>query len=161
MQIAPMKVVAMHYHLKDDRGETIDSSEGRDPMHFMCGTGGIIPGLESALMGRVAGDRLSVVVQPADGYGDYDPELRQAVPRQMFEDDGEIAPGMRFQTQDHHGHVTVVMVVAVDDEHIHIDANHPLAGEALHFDVEVVEVREATAEEVAHGHVHGPGGHHH
>jgi FKBP-type peptidyl-prolyl cis-trans isomerase SlyD len=112
------------------------------------------------MAGRVAGDSFQVVVPASEGYGESNPEMMQAVPRAAFPQDIEIQPGMQFEAQGPMGPITVV-VKSVDAETVTIDANHPLAGMPLHFDIEVVEVREASVEEVLHGHVHGPGGHHH
>jgi len=161
MQIATNSVVLIDYTLTNDQGNVIDTSSGREPLAYLQGHQNIIPGLESALEGKSAGDRVQVSIAPAEGYGERDESLSQAVPRQMFEDADQITVGMQFHTQTEQGHQQVVTVTAVDAEHVTVDANHPLAGETLNFDVTVVEVREALPEELAHGHVHGPGGHHH
>jgi FKBP-type peptidyl-prolyl cis-trans isomerase SlyD len=161
MQIATNSVVLIDYTLTNDQGNVIDTSSGREPLAYLQGHQNIIPGLESALEGKSAGDRVQVSIAPAEGYGERDESLSQAVPRQMFEDADQITVGMQFHTQTEQGHQQVVTVTAVDADHVTVDANHPLAGETLNFDVTVVEVREALPEELAHGHVHGPGGHHH
>ena len=160
MQIAERTIASFHYTLTSPQGEVIDSSRGREPLPYLHGVGQIVPGLESAMAGRVAGDKFQVVVPPAEGYGESNPDMLQAVPRAAFPQDAEIAPGMQFEAQGPMGPITVV-VKSVDDETVTIDANHPLAGMPLHFDIEVVEVREASVEEVLHGHVHGAGGHDH
>ena len=160
MQISADKVVSIDYTLTDSNGTVIDSSEGRGPLAYLQGHGNIIPGLESALEGKAAGDELQVTVAPADGYGERDDSLTQAVPRQMFENADDIQVGMQFQTASEHG-MHIVTVTSVDSENVTVDANHPLAGQTLNFDVKVVEVRNASPEEVAHGHVHGPEGHDH
>ena len=160
MQISANMVVSIDYTLTDDQGTVIDSSEGRGPLAYIQGIGNIIPGLERALEGKAKGDSLKVSVAPEDGYGERSDDLTQAVPKQMFEGAEEIQVGMQFQTMSEHG-PQVVTVVAIDDEHVTVDANHPLAGENLNFDVTVVDIREASAEELEHGHVHGPGGHDH
>ena len=147
-------VVSMHYKLTDDDGNVLDSSEGSDPLAYMHGTGSIIPGLEKALVGKVEGDSLTVKVEPADGYGDVNPELIQAVNRSAFQGVDSIEPGMAFEAQAPDGSMQRILIKAVDGEEITIDANHPLAGFVLNFDVEIVGVREATEEEVAHGHAH-------
>ena len=161
MLIGSEKVVLIHYTLTDESGQVLDSSSGRDPLAYLHGKGNIIPGLEKALEGRQAGDKLNVAVQPAEGYGERDERLVQDVPREAFENVDEVNPGMQFQAQNEQGQARIVTVTKVADDLITIDANHPLAGTNLNFDVEVTEVREPTAEELEHGHVHGPGGHNH
>jgi FKBP-type peptidyl-prolyl cis-trans isomerase SlyD len=158
MQISANMVVSIDYTLTDDQGTVIDSSEGRGPLDYIQGIGNIIPGLENALEGKAQGDKLQVKVSPEEGYGERSDELTQAVPKQMFEGAEEVQVGMQFQTMTEGG-PQVVTVVAVDDETVTIDANHPLAGEHLNFDVTIVDIREASAEELEHGHVHGPEGH--
>ena len=161
MQIAAHKVVTIDYTLTDDAGQVIDSSEGGEPLAYIQGIGNIIPGLEAALEGKKAGDSLKVSIAPAEGYGERDDSLKQAVPRQMFETPEEIQVGMQFHTMTEDGNVMVVTVVETSAETVTVDANHPLAGQNLNFDVTVKDVREATSEELEHGHVHGAGGHHH
>jgi FKBP-type peptidyl-prolyl cis-trans isomerase SlyD len=160
MHISNQKVVTIDYTLTDEQGDVLDTSQGNEPLSYIQGTGSIIPGLESALEGKSAGDALKVTIAPDQGYGERDEELVQAVPRERFPAGGEITVGMRFHAQGADGS-HVVTVVGVDDKSVTVDANHPLAGVTLAFDVKVVEVREATADELKHGHVHGPGGHHH
>ncbi len=160
MKIAQEKVVSIHYTLKNAEGSVLDSSSGSDPLAYLHGAGNIIPGLESALEGKEAGEKLAVTVEPGQGYGDRDERLVQDVPRAAFKDVQELAPGMQFQAQGPQG-TRLVVVTQVAEEMVTVDANHPLAGQTLHFEVEVAEVRDATAEELEHGHVHGPGGHHH
>lgn len=161
MKIGKETVVTFHYTLKNDKGEVLDSSEGHEPMAYLHGEGAIVAGLENALEGRVAGDEFSVIVEPAEGYGEFDESLVQGVPREHF-DDHEVEVGMQFHADTFIG-PRVVTVVAIDEEQdqVVIDANHELADENLHFDVKVVDVREATKEELDHGHVHGEHGHHH
>ena len=154
MNIENDRVVSIHYTLTDDSGETLDSSQGGDPLNYLHGKGNIIPGLESALAGKEAGAELKVDVPPEQGYGPRQPELIQSVPREAFQGVEKIEPGMQFQTQTPEGNQQIVTVVGVEEASVQIDANHPLAGATLHFDVTVVNVREATAEELAHGHVH-------
>ncbi|OIN59470.1 FKBP-type peptidyl-prolyl cis-trans isomerase [Arsenicibacter rosenii] len=156
MQISRHKVVGIHYTLRDDNGNVLDSSEGRDPLYYLHGEGNLIPGMEEGLEGQSAGASLKLDVTPEKGYGQLDPEMVQQVPRSAFGGQ-EVKPGMQFHTNQGQ----VVTVTDVTPDAVTVDANHPLAGQNLHFDVEVVEVREATTEEIAHGHVHGPGGHQH
>lgn len=157
MQIADNAVVSMHYTLTDDEGTVIDSSAGSEPLTFMQGHQNIIPGLEKALVGKAAGDKLTVRVEPEEGYGEYDVEMLQQVPREMFQGIDNIEPGMTFQAQDPSGYVQTVEVKLVEGDVVTVDANHPLAGVTLNFDVEIVEVRAATAQELDHGHVHAHG----
>ncbi|GAA3554771.1 MULTISPECIES: FKBP-type peptidyl-prolyl cis-trans isomerase [Marinobacter] len=153
--MAQPRVVSIHYTLTNDQGEELDSSrvEGREPLSYLEGAQNIISGLESALNEKSSGDQLKVTVAPADGYGEVNEELIQPVPRTAFEGVETIEPGMQFQAQTPGG-PQIVRVVEVADETVTIDANHPLAGQTLHFDVEVVETRDATDEEQEHGHVH-------
>jgi FKBP-type peptidyl-prolyl cis-trans isomerase SlyD len=160
MQIAKNTVATIDYKLTDPKGQVIDSSEGRQPLAYLHGASNIIPGLEDALEGKSAGETINVTVQPEQGYGPRDPSLIQPVPRTNFHGITDIKPGMQFQAQTPQGG-RVVTVVSVDDANVTVDANHPLAGVPLTFDVTVKDVRQATQEEVQHGHVHGPGGHHH
>jgi len=161
MNITANKVVLIDYTLTDDSNQVLDSSAGGEPLAYLHGARNIIPGLEQALEGKQAGDELNVRVAPAEAYGERDDRLVQMVPREMFEDSSEIQVGMQFHSSDEAGNVTVVTVTNTTDDTITVDANHPLAGVSLTFAVKVVEVRDATAEEMSHGHVHGPGGHHH
>ncbi len=161
MLIAAQKVVTIDYTLTDDQGNVIDSSKGGEPLAYIHGLGNIIPGLENALEGKKAGDAMNVSVAPTEGYGERDDSLMQAVPREMFETPDEIQAGMQFHTMTEDGNTVVVTVVEVSPETITVDANHPLAGQQLNFDVTIVEVRDATADELEHGHVHGEGGHQH
>ena len=160
MQIADAKVVQIHYTLSSQAGETLDSSRGGDPLQYLHGAGNIIPRLEQALTGKSTGDRLAVAIAPVDGYGERNDDLVHEVPRTAFEDLDQVKPGMRLVASGPAGE-NVVTVAKVEKEVVTVDANHPLAGVTLNFDVEVVNVREASAEELAHGHAHGPGGHHH
>jgi FKBP-type peptidyl-prolyl cis-trans isomerase SlyD len=160
MKISHDKVVSIHYTLTDSAGTVLDSSSGGHPLAYLHGFGNIIPGLENALEGKATGDKLSVTVEPGEGYGERDEGLVQAVPRTAFKGVKELAPGMQFQAQGPQG-TRLVVVTQVTADLVTVDANHPLAGQTLHFEVEVSEVRDATSEELEHGHVHGPGGHHH
>ncbi|TAM12474.1 MAG: peptidylprolyl isomerase [Nevskiaceae bacterium] len=159
MQIADRRVASFHYTLTDDDGKTLDSSRGHEPLSYLHGGGNIVSGLERALVGKVAGETLKVDVSPEDGYGLHREQLVQVVPASAF-GDTEVKPGMRFTAETDGGPVSVV-VTQVADGQVTVDGNHPLAGQTLHFDVEVVDVREASPEEIVHGHVHGPHDHHH
>ena len=154
MQVANEKVVYIHYTLTNQEGETLDSSSGRDPLGYLHGAGNIIPGLEQALEGKEAGEKLNVSVAPEQGYGERDEALIQQVPRSAFEGVDSVEPGMQFQAQSPHGPM-LVTVTKVETEEVTVDANHPLAGQTLNFDVEITEIRDATEEELGHGHVHG------
>lgn len=147
------RVVTIHYTLTNDQGEVLDSSREREPLTYLEGSQNIIGGLESALAEKSQGDQAKVSVQPAEGYGEINEELVQPVPLSAFEGVEKIEPGMQFQAQTPGG-PQIVRVVKVEDENVVIDANHPLAGQTLHFDVEVVDTREPTQEEVEHGHAH-------
>jgi len=160
MQIAKNTVATIDYTLTDPQGQVIDSSKGREPLAYLHGASNIIPGLESALEGKSAGDTVIVSVPPEQGYGMRDPNLVQPVPRTNFQGAPDIKPGMQFQAHTAEG-ARIVTVVKVDEQNVTVDANHPLAGMDLKFDVSVVGVREASPEELKHGHAHGAGGHHH
>jgi FKBP-type peptidyl-prolyl cis-trans isomerase SlyD len=159
MQVAQDAVVLIHYTLTDDKGEKLDSSDGT-PLAYLHGNGNLIPGLERELEGKSAGDKLSVKIAAADAYGEYDKSLVQRVPRRTLKGVANVRVGMQLHTQSAHG-VRAVTVTHVVGDMVTLDANHPLAGQNLNFDVEIAEVRAATEEELAHGHVHGPGGHEH
>ena len=161
MTIQQNSVVSFHYTLTDDQGNTLDSSAGKEPLAYLHGAGNIIPGLEKELEGKVAGDKLQVNVAAAEGYGEVRAEMIQEVPRSAFQGVDEIQVGMQFEAQTEQGGAVPVTVTAVTDDTVTVDGNHPLAGKALNFDVEITEVRDASAEELDHGHVHGPGGHQH
>jgi FKBP-type peptidyl-prolyl cis-trans isomerase SlyD len=160
MKIAENTAVTIHYTLKNDAGEVLDSSDGDEPLAYIHGQGDIVEGLEEALTGKAAGDKLSVKVSPEKGYGDRDKSRVQVVPKAAFEDAEEVKVGMRFQTHTEDG-MAIVTVTKVGGDDVTIDANHPLAGENLNFEVQVVSVRACTKEELQHGHIHGAGGHHH
>jgi FKBP-type peptidyl-prolyl cis-trans isomerase SlyD len=161
MNVGKDTVVTIDYTLTNPAGEVIDTSNGREPLAYIHGAHHIIPGLEMALFGKTAGDQLDVSVAPEEGYGPRNEELVQAVPRSSFSGVKDIQPGMQFRAQTGDGHERVVTVTAVSEEEVTVDANHPLAGMPLKFAVKIVGVREATADELSHGHVHGAGGHHH
>jgi FKBP-type peptidyl-prolyl cis-trans isomerase SlyD len=160
MPIGQDSVVTIHYTLKDDAGETLDSSREGDPIAYLHGHGNLVPGLERELEGKNPGDKLNVTVSPADGYGEFDKSLIQQVPRRALQGIPNPKVGMRLHAQTPQGARAVVITRLVGDM-VTIDGNHPLAGKNLNFDVEVTDVRQATEEELSHGHVHGPGGHDH
>ena len=160
MQIGDQKVVTLHYTLTDNEGRVIDQSEDGS-FAYLHGASNIIPGLENALSGKSAGEELSVAVSPEDAYGNRDESMLQQVPKNMFEDTDQIAVGTQFHAQGPNGEMLVVTVMEVQEEHVLVDGNHPLAGVVLNFDVKIIDVRDASEEEVDHGHVHGPEGHHH
>lgn len=147
------RVVSIDYTLRDNSGNLIDSSEGSDPLEYLHGNGNIIPGLEKALAGKKAGDKLTCSIAAADAYGERDDSLIFKVNKSEFEG-ADIEVGMQFEAHGEEG-AQIVTVMGIEGEEVTIDANHPLAGETLNFDVKIVDVREATSEELEHGHVHG------
>jgi FKBP-type peptidyl-prolyl cis-trans isomerase SlyD len=160
MKVAENTVVVIDYTLKDNEGSMLDSSEAAGPLAYLHGAGNIIQGLEEALLGKEAGDEFQASIEPEKAYGERHDQLQQDVPRDLFTGVDNIEVGMQFQSETDQGPV-LVTVVAMNDETVTVDGNHPLAGVHLNFDVTVREVREASAEELEHGHVHGEGGHHH
>lgn len=153
MQVSENKVVSIHYVLKNSAGEVIDSSVGRAPLSYLHGMGHIIPGLERALEGKTAGDHVDVSITPEEAYGERNEALIQAVPRSAFEGVEEIEPGMQFRAETPAGS-QILTILEVQDDQVIVDGNHPLAGETLYFSVEITDIREATEEELAHGHAH-------
>ena len=153
MQIDKHAVVTIDYTLTNDQGQVVDTSENNQPLAYIHGTGSIIPGLEEALEGKSSGDEVQVSIPPEKAYGEHDEQLKQVVPRDRFEGVDTLEPGMQFQAQTEGG-VRIVTIAAIDGDEVTVDANHPLAGETLHFEVAVRDVREASAEEIEHGHVH-------
>lgn len=156
MVIADQKVVSIHYKLTDDDGQVLQASAAGEPLSYVHGAGNIIPGLESALAGKKEGDKLDVSVDSEQAYGARNDALIQELPREVFEGIDEIQEGMQFQAHSERG-TQVITVTKVDGDRVTVDANHPLAGQSLNFEVEVDSVREATTEEVEHGHVHKDG----
>lgn len=154
MQIRENCVVSIHYTLTNGAGDQLDSSSGQDPFTYLHGSRGIIPGLEKALEGKSPGDEFQVTIPPAEAYGEVNEGLIQSIPREAFAGIEQLEPGMQFQTRDPNGQTLNITVREVAEDNVKIDANHPLAGQALHFDVSITGVREATDEEIAHGHVH-------
>lgn len=160
MQIAERTVASFNYTLTNDAGEVIDSSAGRSPLAYLHGAGNIVPGLEKEMLGHSAGDVFNVQVSPEEGYGMPNPMMIQVVPKAAFQGVDELEVGMEFQAQTPQGPMSVV-IAKIEGDEVTVDGNHPLAGQTLHFAIEVTEVREASLEELTHGHVHGEGGHHH
>ena len=156
MTIQNDKVITINYVLKDDKGELIDQSTDGS-FCYLHGAQNIIPGMENALTGKTTGDALNLVIEPAEAYGEYNPNLTQVVDRGMFDPNDQVEAGMQFQAQDQQGNMMIITVAKVDGEQVTIDGNHPLAGVTLHYDIEVVDVRDATDEELSHGHVHSHG----
>ena len=158
MTISQDKVVAMHYTVTDNKGNQLDSSVGGEPLVFLFGHGSLIPGLEQALAGKSAGDKFTANIAAADAYGERHDALTQAVPKSMF-DGMDVAVGMRFRAAGPDGREQSVIILEVTEDEVVVDCNHPLSGIDLTFDVEVMLVRDATDEELDHGHVHGIDGH--
>ncbi len=156
MQIDQHKVASIHYTLTNNEGNILDSSAGREPLTYIHGTGNLIPGMEEGMQGKKKGDKFNLKVTPEKGYGVKSDKLMQQVPRSSFGAQ-PIEMGMQFQTNN--GQVVTITKIGLDS--VTVDGNHPLAGVELNFAVEVLEVRNATPEEISHGHVHDPGGHHH
>lgn len=161
MNIQKNSVVTVHYELKDGTGEVLDSSSGQEPLVYLHGSNNIIVGLEEQLEGKKVGDNIKAEIAPEKGYGMPVDALVQTVPGDAFgEEIKQVEIGMRFQAETEQGPVPVV-VTAIEDGMVTVDGNHPLAGKDLFFDVSITDIRDATAEEIEHGHVHGPGGHQH
>lgn len=151
-------VVSLDYTLRVS-GEVLDTSVGEEPIQFIQGRGHIIPGLEKALYGMKSGDEKEVVLQPQDAYGEYDAEARLTVDRSDVSEDGELEVDEEIEIEDEEGDVNLARIVAIDGDQVMLDFNHPLAGRELSFTVTVVDLRPASADELAHDHVHGPHGH--
>jgi FKBP-type peptidyl-prolyl cis-trans isomerase SlyD len=160
MQIGKNKVVIVDYTLTDDGGHVLDTNEGNGAFAYLHGVGGVVPGLERALEGRSPGDHLNIKVEPHESYGVRDESQIESVPRESFKGIDDLAPGMQFQSTDGQ-QSRLVTILSVDNDTVRVDANHPLAGKNLNFDVTILDVRDATPEELQHGHAHGPNAHHH
>jgi len=158
MQITDNAAVLFHYTLTNPSGEELDSSRGEEPLSYLHGAGNIISGLEEALTGKSVGDSFTVTIEPEHAYGVISEDMIQVVSKKMF-DGMDIEVGMQFHADVSHGS-GIITVTEIDGDDVTVDGNHPLAGETLIFDVEVVDVRPATADEIAHGHIHGAGCHH-
>lgn len=157
MELKNELVGIIHYTLRNDEGETLDSSAGEAPLEYLHGFQNIVPGLEAELSGKKVGDSFKVSVEPEQGYGELDPSLVQELPKDMFQGVESIEVGMEFHAETQHG-LQIVEVVEVEEETVTIDGNHPLAGQTLNFEIEVVGIREATTDELEHGHVHSDEG---
>ncbi len=160
MQIEKNKVVSIHYTLKNDEGQIMDTSDGRDPLVFIHGNGGLISGLETELNNKKTGDKFEAIISPENAYGMYNEEAIHQVPLSGFQGDDELKEGMQVQLEGPDG-VSIAAVTKIEGDQVTLDLNHPMAGKTLHFSIEVMDIRDATKEELSHGHVHGPGGHHH
>ena len=160
MKIAKETVVTMHYTLKNNEGVVMDSSQGREPLIYLHGVGALIPGLELELTDKIQGDKISTVVTPEHAYGERRDDLIREVSKDGFQGEEELEVGMQVQLDTDRGQ-TIAVVSKIEGDTVILDLNHPLAGVTLHFDVEITDVRAASKEEIAHGHVHGHGGHHH
>lgn len=161
MQIAKYKAVVLNYVARDDSGEIIDSSDVDGPIRYIHGMDDLIPGLENALEGHSVGEKMQVHVPMNEAYGDRDDTLIEDVPIENFPGIQKIEPGMKFQTEMDDGSPYVVTVTKVTKKHVTVDGNHPFAGKNLNFDLEIMEVRDASADEIEHGHVHHDDSHHH
>ena len=161
MLIADQHVIAIDYTLTNETGEVLDSSEGSEPLVYLHGAGNIIAGLENALTGKAVGDELEVSVEPADAYGEYSAELITNIGREMFEGVDQLEVGMQFHASAPGGGMQIVTIRDIEGDEVTIDGNHPLAGQQLNFKVKIASIRAASEEEIAHGHVHGEGGHQH
>ena len=159
MKITKYKIVSLAYTLKNDDGEILDTADQNNPFLYMHGVGGIIKGLENALNDKSIDDSFNLIVAPDEAYGERDDKLTESVPRNMFEGipDEELVAGAQFHAQTGQG-TQVITIAEIEGDTVKIDANHSLAGETLHFAVSVLDIREATEEEIAHGHPHSPGG---
>jgi FKBP-type peptidyl-prolyl cis-trans isomerase SlyD len=160
-QIADNKVVGIDYVLRDDAGEILDQSGDDGVFYFIQGVGNIVPGLEKVLHGKSVGESFKVAVTAEEGYGEFDEELIRRVPRKHFKSLEPIEEGQEIMVQGQDGDHEMATITGVEEDTVVIDSNHPLAGQNLHFEVNITEVRDASPEELEHGHVHGPGGHHH
>ena len=153
-------VVSIDYTLKNDEGVVIDTSSGGSPLAYLHGSGALIPGMEKALEGKSEGDDFTISISPADGYGDRDDNLIHKVKRKELAHLPDLALGMELEVETDNAPL-ILTIIDINDEEVVLDGNHPMAGQNLNFEIQIREVREATADEISHGHVHGPGGQHH
>jgi FKBP-type peptidyl-prolyl cis-trans isomerase SlyD len=159
MQISNNTAVTIHYTLTNDTGEEIDTTRGSEPLVYLHGNGSIIVGLEKALSNKKTGDKFNVRVEATDGYGEFSEDMIQVISREMFDGIDNLEVGMQFNAAVNSG-TSIITITKIDGNDVTIDGNHPLAGQALNFDVEIVNVRLATKDEISHGHIHGAGCHH-
>ncbi len=160
MKIENQSVVSLNYILRDAAGEILDQNSEGEPLTYLHGASNIISGLEDALEGRQAGDSFKVEIPPKQGYGEKDPALVKQVPKSRFKEAEHLREGVQFEIETPQGTQTYT-VTGIEENTVRLDGNHPLAGKTLHFEIEVLHLRQATEEELHHGHVHGAGGHHH
>ncbi len=160
MKISKNAVVSIDYILTDGKGEVLDRSSKGKPLQFIHGSGHLIPGLEKALEGKGEGESFKASIPHPEAYGIRDESLMQKLPKEDFADIPDLSEGLELEAEGEDG-VRIITVVGITDENVIVDGNHPLAGVDLNFDVTIVAIREATKDELGHGHVHGPGGHHH
>ena len=161
MAIVKHSVVAFQFNLVNQDGEQLDSTEGQDPLVYLHGVGGLIPGLEAELEGKNEGDQFKVTIEPEKAYGTINPEMIKQVPIDAFAEIDDLHEGMQLQAQGPEGQVQHIVVQEINEGGVVVNANHPLAGQTLTFDISIDSIREATEEEIDHGHVHGAGGHQH
>jgi FKBP-type peptidyl-prolyl cis-trans isomerase SlyD len=154
-------VVTFHYTLRNEAGDVLDSSSGAEPLSYLHGYSNIVSGLEKALLGKAVGSQFKVTVEPSEGYGEREDEMVIQVPKKEWDLPEHVGAGEVVELQSPEGHVVPAVIVEIGSEFVVLDANHPLAGEQLFFEIELTAIRGATKEELEHGHVHGPGGHHH
>jgi FKBP-type peptidyl-prolyl cis-trans isomerase SlyD len=160
MQITINAAVSIHYTLTDKSGEVLDTSDGGEPLSYLHGRGNLIPGLEKELEGKEEGAKFNITIPPEEAYGIRDDNLVRKVSRSSFKEIQDLQPGMQIQSKNENG-AEIFTITKIKDDEVTIDGNHSLADETLTFDIEVTAVREATEEELSHGHVHGPDGHNH
>lgn len=160
MKVGKNMVVSLNYTLKNSEGQVLDTSEGREPLVYLHGAGNLIPGLEAQIEGHEKGAVLDIVVEPEHAYGNRRDDLYRVVPKSGFQGNEEMQVGMQVQLETDQG-LAIASISAIEGEEVTLDMNHPLADMQLHFNVDIVDLREATEDEISHGHVHGPGGHHH
>ena len=161
MEVQDQKVVVIEYKLVDSEGKLVDSSEGSDPLAYIHGAGQLIKGLERELLGKKAGDEFEAVIAAIDAYGERSDDQIRTVPKAQVSGVGDLDIGIQLEGVDEAGNRAIFTVAALEEETVTLDGNHPLAGMDLNFSVKVIEVRDASADELSHGHAHGPGGHHH
>jgi FKBP-type peptidyl-prolyl cis-trans isomerase SlyD len=159
--VAKDMVVSFHYTLKDKDGQVLDSSSGGHPLSYLHGYHQIVPGLEAALLGKAAGAKFDVTVPASEGYGEREEQMVITVPKSDWTLPAHVGAGEMVELQSPEGDALPALIVSINDQSVVLDANHPLAGQSLFFEIELMAIRAATAEELAHGHAHGPGGHHH